>query len=257
MRIAIIGTGAIASLVREVLAATPHAIKAVPVRPERVPEAPGRFVGSVAALPDEREAVIDRAGHDALRELGSAILERGLGPVSVSVGALADADLPARLEAAAVRGSARLHLASGATGALDCLQSARVGARDKATHVGRKPPNGWKGSPAESETNLDALQGGAVTHFDGPARDATPQFPRNANFDAAALARVGFESTEVRLIADADIFESVHEIQAREGFGAFQFRVRGKFLPDSPRSSAPAAMSEIAKLDQVSRRIVP
>ena len=258
MRIAIIGTGAIARYVREALAATPHAIKAVLVRPERVPEAPRRFVGSVAALPDGLEAVVDCAGHGALREHGPAILERGLDLVSVSAGALADADLSARLEAAALRGHARLHLASGAIGALDCLLSARVGTLDEVTYVGRKPPDGWKGSPAESVTNLDALQGGAVTHFVGSARDAALQYPRNANVAAAvALAGVGFDRTEVRLIADADIVENVHEIRARGDFGAFRFRVSGKSLPDNPRSSALAAMSVIAKLDQISRRIVP
>ena len=258
MKIAIIGTGAIASYVREALAGTPHAIEAFLVRPERVSEAPGRFVGSVAALPDGLEAVVDCAGHGALRDHGPAVLERGLDLVSVSVGALADADLSARLEASAIRGNACLHLASGAIGALDCLLSARVGTLDMVTYVGRKPPDGWKGSPAESVTNLDALQGGAVTHFVGSARDAALQYPRNANVAAAvALAGVGFDSTEVRLIADADIVENVHEIRARGDFGAFQFRVSGKSLPDNPRSSALAAMSVVAKLDQMSRRIVP
>ncbi|MDE0522010.1 MAG: aspartate dehydrogenase [Boseongicola sp.] len=258
MRIAIIGTGAIASYVERSLAATPHTIKAVLVRPERVQEAPGRFVGSISALPDELEAVVDCAGHGALRDHGPAILERGLDLVSVSVGALADAALSAKLEAAAMRGNTRLHLASGAIGALDCLQSARVGTLDKVTYVGRKPPCGWKGSPAESVTNLDAMQSGAVTHFVGSARDAALRYPRNANVAAAvALAGVGFDSTEVRLIADADIRENVHEIRARGDFGAFQFRVCGKSLPDNPRSSALAAMSVIAKLDQISRRIMP
>ncbi len=257
MRIAIIGTGAIAGHVRGALAATPHTVKAVLVRPERVPEAPGRFVGSAAALPDGLDAVIDCAGHDALRAHGAAILERGLDLVSVSVGALADAGLSARLEAAAVQGNARLHLASGAIGALDCLQAARVGALDEVTYVGRKPPGGWKGSPAERVTDLDALRSGAVTHFAGSARDAALQYPRNANVAAAvALAGVGFDSTMVRLIADGDICENVHEIRARGEFGAFRFRISGKSLPDNPRSSVLAAMSVIAKLDQMSRRIV-
>ncbi len=257
MKIAIIGTGAIARYVRMALAATPHTISAFLVRPERVPEAPERFVGSVAGLPDELELVIECAGHGALRDHGAAVLERGLDLVSVSVGALADNDLSDALEEAAARGNARLHLASGAIGALDCLQAARVGTLERVTYVGRKPPKGWKGSPAESVTNLDALQSGAVTHFLGSARDAALQYPRNANVAAAvALAGLGFDRTEVRLIADADTFENVHEIQAQGDFGAFQFRIGGRSLPGNPRSSALAAMSVVAKLDQMSRRVV-
>lgn len=256
MRIAIIGTGAIASYVREAIAATPHKIAAFLVRPENVSEAPERRVGSVAALPDELDLVIDCAGHGALREHGSAILERGLDLVSVSIGALADTDLSGALEAAAARGNARLHLASGAIGALDCLQAARTGKLDFVTYVGRKPPKGWKGSHAETVIDLDALQVGSVTHFQGSARDAALQYPRNANVAAAvALAGVGFEGTDVRLIADADIFENVHEIEAQGEFGTFQFRISGKSLPDNPRSSALAAMSVVAKLDQVSSRV--
>ena len=256
MRIAIIGTGAIASYVRDALAMTPHTIAAILVRPEHVSKAPERFVGSVAGLPGELDVVIDCAGHGALRDHGTAILERGLDLVSVSIGALADTDLSGALEAAAARGNARLHLASGAIGALDCLQAARTGKLEFVTYVGRKPPKGWKDSPAETVIDLDALQSGAVTHFQGSARDAALQYPKNANVAAAvALAGVGFESTEVRLIADADIFENVHEIEAHGDFGSFQFRISGKSLPDNPRSSALAAMSVVSKLGQMSRRV--
>ena len=258
MKIAIIGTGAIASYVRDALAATPHSIMAFLVRPERVAEAPERYVSSVPLLPDKLDLVIDCAGHGALRQHGSAILERGLDLVSVSVGALADATLSDALEAAATRGNARLYLASGAIGALDCLQAARVGTLEGVTYVGRKPPKSWKGSPAETTMNLDALRSGAVTHFHGSARNAALLYPRNANVAAAvALAGVGFDNTEVRLVADADSCENVHEIQAHGDFGAFQFRISGRSLPDNPRSSALAAMSVVAKLDQMSRRVVP
>ncbi len=258
MRIAIIGTGAIASYVRDALATTPHTIAAFLVRPDRVSDAYGSecLVGSVAALPDELDLVIDCAGHGALRDHGAAVLERGLDLVSVSVGALADADLSSALETAAERGNARLHLASGAIGALDCLQAAEKGVLETVTYVGRKPPKGWKNSLAETVIDLDSLQSGAVTHFCGSARDAALQYPKNANVAAAvALAGIGFESTEVRLIADAGIFVNVHEIEAQGDFGTFQFRISGRSLPDNPRSSALAAMSVVAKLDQMSGRI--
>ncbi len=257
MKIAIIGTGAIASFVREALDGTPHALAAVLVRPERVSQAPALHIASVAALPDDLDLVIDCAGHGALRQHGPAILERGLDMISVSIGALADAKLHDALEVAAERGRVRLHLVSGAIGALDCLQAAGTGYLEEVIYTGRKPPKGWMGSPAEDMADLAGMRSGSVVHFEGSARNAALRYPKNANVAAAvALAGIGFDATKVRLIADADVTENIHEIAARGDFGQFRFRIGGTSLPDNPRSSALAAMSVVSKLDQINRRIV-
>jgi aspartate dehydrogenase len=125
------------------------------------------------------------------------------------------------------------------------------------TYVGRKPPASWKGSPAETRLNLDDISAGAATHFDGSARVAATEYPKNANVAAAvALAGIGFDDTRVTLIADPAISENIHEIRARGDFGSFSIEIRGRSLPDNPRSSALAAMSVIAKLEQESQRIV-
>jgi len=187
---------------------------------------------------------------------GPDILRRGTDLTTVSLGALADDEVLRRLQQAATEGGAKLHLVSGAIGALDCLRAARVGGLQGVTYIGRKPPRSWKGSPAETKLDLDALTAGAETHFDGSARDAATEYPRNANVAAAvALAGIGFDDTQVKLIADPDISENIHEIQAIGNFGQFSFEIRGLSLPDNPRSSALAAMSVISKLEQVSQRV--
>jgi aspartate dehydrogenase len=214
------------------------------------------LVDKVADLPDDIDHMVDCAGHAALKSYGPDILRGGTDLTTVSLGALADADLYDQLEQAAAEGNSKLHLASGAIGALDCLRAARVGNLQSVTYIGRKPPQGWKGSPAESRLDLDNLTAVAV-HFEGSARDAAIQYPKNANVAAAvALAGIGFDDTEVRLIADPDISENIHEIQAIGDFGSFSFQVRGKSLPANPRSSALAAMSVISKLAQESQSIV-
>ena len=71
-----------------------------------------------------------------------------------------------------------------------------------------------------------------------------------------ALAGLGFDDTRVQLLADASINRNIHEIHATGDFGDFHFQISGNSLPDNPRSSALAAMSVLAKLDQLSGKIV-
>ena len=251
MNIGLIGNGAIAGFVRNGLEKSEHNLSAILMRRKRVGEDPELYVGSVHDLPDDLDLMIDCAGHAALAAHGPAILSRRMDLISVSLGALADLEIYGALEKAAQDGGARLHLASGAIGALDCLQAARIGRLDDVTYIGRKPPVGWRGSPAEAKLDLDALTAGAWTHFEGTAREAALAYPRNANVAAAvALAGLGFDATQVRLIADADVTANIHEIAASGDFGSFSFRISGKSLPDNPRSSALAAMSVLSKLDQ-------
>lgn len=250
MKIGLIGQGAIARYVTDALSPGVHDVVAVLLRPERV-RAPLEF-GSVDALPADIDVMIDCAGHTALAAYGPPLLARGTDVIAVSLGALADRATAQSLEDAAKAGQSKLHLASGAIGALDCLRAARIGTLDTVTYVGRKPPKGWIGSPAEDVLDLAGLTEGARTHFEGSAREAALAYPKNANVAAAvALAGLGFDHTQVQLIADADVSHNIHEVSASGDFGSFQFQISGKALPDNPRSSALAAMSVVAKLEQL------
>jgi aspartate dehydrogenase len=261
MKIGIIGAGAIGTYVREKAVERGHVIRAVLLRPERLADGAGKSgdascVSSVADLPNDLDCMIDCAGHSALKSYGKEILLTGTDLITVSLGAFADPALHESLEQAAATGGAILHLASGAIGSLDCLQAARVGSLKSVTYVGRKPPQGWKGSPAESRVPLDELGDRPATHFEGSARVAATEYPKNANVAAAvALAGIGFDDTQVQLIADPGVSENIHELRAEGEFGSFAFEVRGRSLPDNPRSSALAAMSVVARLEQESGHI--
>ncbi|MEO9823249.1 MAG: aspartate dehydrogenase [Paracoccaceae bacterium] len=256
MKIGLIGNGAIANYVCKTLDQQSHSIDAILVRAERVTENPKLYVGSVANLPDDLDLVVDCAGHSALIAHGPAVLRRGFDLVTVSLGALADVDTQDALQAAATEGRAKLHLASGAIGALDCLQAAAIGRLDAVTYVGRKPPAGWQGSPAADKIDLDALTVGAQVHFEGTARAAAIAYPKNANVAAAvAIAGIGFDATQVRLIADAGVSSNIHEITGKGEFGSFAFQIAGTALPDNPRSSALAAMSVLSKINSLANSV--
>ena len=198
MRIAIIGDGAIARYVRNKAPKYGHEVCALLLRPERAARENSESlpcVDKVADLPADIDQVVDCAGHTALQMYGPDILRRGTDLITVSIGALADASLKAALDAAATDGGSRLHLASGAIGALDSLRAARVGELNNVVYTGRKPPAAWQGSPAETRLDLENLPAGEHVHFEGSARDAATEYPKNANVAAAvALSGVGFDA---------------------------------------------------------------
>ena len=261
--ILIIGCGAIGQAVARYLAAH-SAIRVGAAIVEPGTEALARKVfgdateiaHEIAEISTPIDLAVDCAGHPALREHGAAILSRGTDLVTVSSGALGDAALYDALAAAAATGGAQLRVVSGAIGALDVLAAASTGTLASVTYRGRKPPQGWRGSPAEEKLDLDNLTDAAV-HFEGTAREAALEYPKNANVAASvALAGLGLDATTVELIADPAVERNIHEVIAEGDFGRFEFRVEGRSLPDNPRSSALAAMSVVREIMRITSPIV-
>lgn len=251
MQIALIGYGAIARYVADRLDEDGTPVSQVLCRDGRQDAARAALPGAleIATRPDalrsRPDLVLDCAGHEGLAAHGCDILGSGCDLITVSTGALADAGLADRLERAARAGGARLQLVSGAIGGLDALSAAAVGQLDRVSYTGRKPPAGWKGSPAEEVLDLDTLDA-AACHFEGSAREAALRYPKNANVAASvALAGIGLDATTVALIADPEVTENIHEVTAEGEFGAFTFRIAGRARPENPRSSALTAMAVV------------
>ena len=253
LKVGIIGYGAIAKFVTQELPSINAQLALLIARPGRFDAARaalGADLKVVESLGDERpDVVVDCAGHSGLQQNGAEILRAGVPLITVSIGALADSALQDELTGAARAGRTKLRLSTGAIGSLDAIASARFGALETVTYIGRKPPRGWKGSRAEEVVNLDELSNHAVTHFTGSARDAAMLYPKNANVAAAvALAGLGFDETQVELIADPAVDANIHEICAIGDFGEMQFTIRAKTLPNNTRTSALAAMSVVKML---------
>jgi aspartate dehydrogenase len=242
-RLGIIGGGGMA---RTVLAAVGHAVERVSLllRPGHTSTLAGAVHTELAAfLADGPELVVECAGHEAVRQYGAAVLERGCDLVVISIGALADDALHARLREAALRGGAQLLLPAGAIGGIDALAAAKLSGLEEVAYVGRKPPRAWRGTPAERLLDLESLDG-AQSFFEGSARDAARDYPQNANVAAiVALAGAGFDATRVRLVADPAITRNVHELTVRSACSDFTIRLEGRASPDNPKTSLMAGYS--------------
>lgn len=189
------------------------------------------------------ELVAESAGQGAIRQHGEAVLKAGRDLLIISIGSLADQDFFDRLKAAASSGEAQILLPAGALGGVDALAAGRLGGLTAVRQTMAKPPKAWKDTPAESIVDLDSLNEARV-FFTGSARDAATLYPKNANVAATvALAGLGFDTSEVSLIADPAATGPIHRIEAEGAFGTFAIEIRGVALPDNPKSSTLAALS--------------
>lgn len=217
---------------------------------------PSEVVTESAALIAARPAlVVECAGHAAVRTHATAVLRAGIETVVVSIGALADAGLHAQVMAAATAGGARVVLPAGAIGGVDILSALRPSGIAAVTYTGRKPPLAWAGTPAEGLLDLAGLREEAV-FFTGNAREAATQYPKNANVAATlALAGLGFEATQVRLIADPGVARNVHEYTVRAGAADYTIRVEGNPSADNPKTSVTTVYSVAREVMNRSREV--
>ena len=230
---------------------------------------PGGAERARAALPGIKifeviERMLDRqptvvaevAGQEAVAEYGREVLRRGIDFLVISVGALAERDLLHYLRARAEAGGSRILIPAGAIGGLDAIAAMRLGGLNAVRYRSRKPPAAWRGSPAEKVADLDKLSARTVL-YRGTAGEAALLYPQNANVAAAvALAGLGFDATEVELVADPEAPGNVHEIEAEGAAGRFAIQLQGKPSRTNPKTSALAALSVARALINLDAAVV-
>lgn len=261
MRLGLVGLGAIGG---EVVAASERGelggveLGAVLVRRPR-PATPGSYVVTSDADTFFRrpfDAVLECAGHQAVRDHGMRVLTSGSDLLVTSAGALTDDALLQSLLEAAERGGGRLIVPSAGIGALDILAGAAQGSLDEVTVTVRKDPLSWKGTEAEARVDLDRLDS-PVTIYDGPVREGARRYPQNVNISAAAaLAGIGLDRTRLVIVADPGITTHVVEIAARGRFGSFSFREDVIPTESNPKTGRLVAMAVIKTVRQLASRFV-
>ena len=196
--------------------------------------------GLLAAAPD---VVVECAGHSAVAAYGVEVLAAGIDLIVASIGALANDALVDGLRAAAVQSGAQVTVPSGAIGGIDALAGARLSGITEVVYTGRKPPQAWAGSPAEAVVDLSALTVELV-FFEGSAREAAQAYPKNANVAATlALAGIGMDATQVRLIADPSATANTHEYAVRSNAVDYTMKLVGKPSPLNPKTSQSTVLS--------------
>jgi aspartate dehydrogenase len=198
------------------------------------------------------EVVVEAASHEAVREYGVPLLERGATLIVLSGGALCDDALRLRVEQAARRGGGLLYVPSGGIGGLDALKAACAAGVDEVTIAVTKPPAAWKGIPhvVGLGVDLDRLEGPLVL-FDGPARAGVPLFPANVNIAAVlSMAGIGFDRTRLKVVADPGLKLNTHYIEIRGRTGNISIKLENVPDPANPKTAWLACYSALAALRQ-------
>ncbi|WP_424976586.1 aspartate dehydrogenase [Dinoroseobacter sp. S124A] len=242
MRIAFIGLGAINRAVAAGLreGAQPATMAALTRQGATAPEVSA--LGTLDALRDfAPDLVVEAAGHAAARSYAPALLADGMSVLLASVGALADPETEDRFRAAPQKG-AQLLIPAGALGGLDMVAALPKSTLHSVTYTGTKPPRAWAGSPAAEGHDLEALTRPRLL-FEGTAREAALRFPKNANVAATlALAGLGFDETDARLIADPAATGNSHAYTVASEAAEMSFAVTAK-PSATPGTSATTAFS--------------
>ncbi len=254
LRVALIGAGAMGGDIAQALnqQAIPGArLVAVLTRSASVRADGAAAVTTLAALLAQKpDVIVECAGADAFAAHVPGALAAGVDVIAVSMAAMARLEVEAAINAISNKQSGSLLFASGAVGGLDALSAAREGGLTRVEVIQRKPPAAL----------LDAAEAAALSEARivkrASAREVALALPQNSNVAAAAaIAGLGFDATQVTVIADPAVSRNTVELEAQGRFGSFRMVIENHPSPANPKTSMTPAMSVLAALRRRTSRI--
>jgi len=162
------------------------------------------------------DLIVEVAHPDITRDHGARFLENA-DYMPVSVAALVDDDLRARLAAAATATGRRVFVPAGALMGLDALRVWRDHWAEVTITFRKHPRNLDFSDSGYDPAGID----GETVLYDGPVRGIARLYPRNINtMITCALATTGLDACRGRLIADPALDVAVAEVEALGDDGA-------------------------------------
>lgn len=254
LRVGLVGLGAVGSVVAEAIGTghVPNASLVAALDEQPRPEMAVATMEFKEFLAADWSVCVEAAGQGWVREHAVRVLATGRSLIITSVGAFTDDDLFAACRKAAEDSGGKLLIVSGALPGMDWMASAALDETvEEVTIAQRKQPEGWRGTPADGRVDLSAVTEPTLI-FEGPARTAATEFPKNANIAAAlALATVGLDKTTVSLWADPSVAGPTNTILFRGRSGELSITVKGG-KPLSPKTSRIVPFSVLKALRNLS-----
>lgn len=196
-----------------------------------------------ASIPDKcggADLVVEAASTSAVPMLADCLPFCDV--MVLSVGAFADEKLFEKMLDAAIRHKRKIYLPSGAIGGMDAI-SAISGKIGKIALETIKPPSA-----------LGRNDKKRVVVFEGSARKACKEFPKNINVAATlSLAGAGFDKTAVRIISDPKAKANTHRIIVSSPAGNMRLEFENVPSDENPKTSALAALSAINRILKIEK----
>jgi aspartate dehydrogenase len=187
-----------------------------------------KIVGGVdELLAAKPKVVVEAAGQQAVRDYYDKLVASNTQIIIMSTGALLNlnADDP------------KVHFPAGAIGGLDAISAATNAGIDEVTLTSRKNPK------ALGKTNTEE-----TIIYEGTAKEAARQFPREMNVAATLALTVKPVQVKVKVVSDPQVTRNTHEIYVKWRYGEMQLRFANDPHPDNPHTSALAAWAAIKLL---------
>ncbi len=258
-QIALIGNGAIAhEIIRQIENSKQLYIVGALVLPEELRDiSPHPLVATIDELLQWKPSlIVECAGHAAVRDYASSILKSGIDFMIISIGALSDAALHEHVTKEVTKSPAQVYLPAGALLGIDGLAATKLAGLDWVRLTSRKPPLAWSSAPGVEAIDLEAISSEQVI-FSGSARDAARLFPKNANVAATvAIAGIGFDKTEVNLVADPKAQRNSHLLEFEGRPGRYRVETQGLASPENPKTSMLTAYNILRSIQNLEAPIV-
>ena len=186
--------------------------------------------------------VVECASQKAVKDYAKKIILSKKDFMIMSVGALVDENFFEKIRKLSERNKVKVYLPSGAILGIDGLKAVKFTKINEVILTTTKNPiNLGKGKLREK-----------VIVFNGNAKEAVKKFPKNINVAALiSLTGVGFEKTKVRIVADPNVKENIHEIFVKGNFGEFNIKIKNLPSPENPKTSYLAILSAITTLKEI------
>lgn len=201
-------------------------------------------------IDDKPDYIIEAASLNVVKDYAVKILDNGINLIVLSVGAFADNVFYNEVEKVAKKRNCRVHLASGAVGGFDVLNSAVLMGDSSVEIITEKSPSSLNGAPFLDGRELSEESVEEV--FVGTAKEAIDAFPKNINVAVATgIATVGAANANVVIRSVPEMLSNSHNIILEGDQVKISVRIESTPSPDNPKSSSLAAWSVISILKRL------
>jgi len=176
------------------------------------------------------KVVVEAAGQQAVRDYYEKLVGSNSEIIVMSTGALLSLNVD----------DPKIHFPAGAIGGLDAIAAAANAGIEEVTLTSRKNPK------ALNKTNTEE-----TTIYEGTAKEAARQFPREMNVAATLALTVKPVQVKVKVISDPKVTRNTHQIHVKWSYGEMNLQFANDPHPDNPHTSALAAWAAIKLLQML------
>jgi aspartate dehydrogenase len=205
------------------------------------------WTADVKAALNGLDLIVEAASVEFVRDWAVAILSSGVDLLVLSSGVFLDQNVWQAARSAAIKANSKIHIPSGAIGAMDVLKAASLTRIDRLVLISRQAPSNLGFSNCQRSEHFPSIE--PVTLFEGSAKDAVARYPKHLNIAATILlATSAWDQLTIKLVSDPTVHSAQHELLMEGEFGSLSLKLQHHPTSDSVRVSRMSWQSAVSLL---------